>query len=295
MRYDLHDFRVFSNIAEEKNLTRGAARSYLSVPAASQRIKHLEEALGLKLLLRSPQGFELQPDEHRRSFVNDWLEEHLQPVMDKLDKRLRHFYGFDFARSGDLSIFLPVAERSNLVLAAPFLLELRNVPFRQQEQILYWCVDRLPRFSGGKHDARGNGQFLAEYAIQKYGPLRIEAVMPSQAWYLANMPVMKAAFEDRTFEIPRDADVKSDFRQIRTVRGVPLVPDNAHTRGVDGGQRHGDAAIAGCLAIAAAKGEVMEFGYRSAVTERGGLDRTDDDEARDWWNSPLGAGLRGGL
>lgn len=59
MRYDLHDFRVFSNIAEEKNLTRGAARSYLSVPAASQRIKHLEEALGLKLLLRSPQGVEL--------------------------------------------------------------------------------------------------------------------------------------------------------------------------------------------------------------------------------------------
>ncbi len=59
MRYDLIDFRVFANIAEESNLTRGAARSYLSVPAASQRIKNLEETLGVKLLQRNSQGVEL--------------------------------------------------------------------------------------------------------------------------------------------------------------------------------------------------------------------------------------------
>lgn len=59
MRYDLIDFRVFANIAEESNLTRGAARSYLSVPAASQRIKNLEETLGVKLLKRNTQGVEL--------------------------------------------------------------------------------------------------------------------------------------------------------------------------------------------------------------------------------------------
>lgn len=59
MRYDLIDFRVFANIAEEFNLTRGAARSYLSVPAASQRIKNLEETLGVKLLQRNTQGVEL--------------------------------------------------------------------------------------------------------------------------------------------------------------------------------------------------------------------------------------------
>ncbi|MET1114088.1 MAG: LysR substrate-binding domain-containing protein [Comamonas sp.] len=59
MRYDLDDFRIFANIAQEQNLTRGAARSYLSVPATSQRIKHLEEALGLKLLTRTSTGVEL--------------------------------------------------------------------------------------------------------------------------------------------------------------------------------------------------------------------------------------------
>jgi phage FluMu gp28-like protein len=253
------------------------------------------------LRLRCPIGFELQPDDHRKSYVNDWLEENLRPVIDALDKRLRHFYGFDFGRSGDLSIFLPLAQQPNLVLRAPFMLELRNVPFRQQEQVLFWVVDKLPRFSAGKHDARGNGQFLAEYAVQKYGPLRIEAVMLSQPWYLANMPVMKAAFEDRTVELPRDADVKGDFRLIRMVRGIPLIPDNVHTKGVDGGQRHGDAAVAGALAVAAAKSDVVEFGYRSAATsspaEGEMRDTPEDNDGRrsDWWRSPLGAGMRGSL
>jgi phage FluMu gp28-like protein len=251
--------------------------------------------------LRCPDGFELQGDEHRRSVVNDWLEEHLKPVLDKLDKNLRHYYGFDFGRSGDLSVFLPLAEERTLLLRAPFVLELRNVPFRQQEQALFWIVDKLPRFSAGKHDARGNGQFLAEYAVQKYGPLRIEAVMLSQPWYLTNMPVMKAAFEDRNILLPRHADTKGDLRLITMVRGVPLIPDNAHTKGSDGGKRHGDTAVAACLAVAAANGEVMEFGYRSAATdtsERRDEPNHDDDRdggAGGWWQSPLGAGIRGSL
>lgn len=249
--------------------------------------------------LRCPEGFELQPDAHRESFVDAWLEEHLKPVMDALDKRLRHSYGFDFGRSGDLSVFLPLAEQPNLLLRAPFVLELRNVPFRQQEQVLFWVVDRLPRFANGKHDARGNGQFLAEYAVQKYGALRIEAVMLSQPWYLANMPVMKAAFEDRTIELPRDSDIKADFRTIKMVRGIPLIPDKAHTKGTDGGQRHGDAAVAGALAVAAAKADVMEIAYRSASTDGDGGQRPrhDDDTDRGGarWPVPLGARLRGSL
>jgi DNA-binding transcriptional LysR family regulator len=59
IHFDLTDFRLFVSIAEEKNLTRGAARAFLSVPAASNRIKHLEEMLGVKLFERSPQGLHL--------------------------------------------------------------------------------------------------------------------------------------------------------------------------------------------------------------------------------------------
>lgn len=251
--------------------------------------------------LRCPDGFALEPDHARQSFVADWLAEHVDPLLATLDPNLRHAYGFDFARSGDLSVLMPTEEQRTLILTVPFLLELRNVPFRQQEQIVFHVTDRLPRFANGKHDARGNGQFLAEYAQQKYGGNRIEAVMLSQAWYLDHMPRMKARFEDRTFVLPKDADVKDDFRQIKQVRGVAMVPDTAHTKGTDGGQRHGDAAIAACLAIAAAEDDAMEFGYRGVeppAARQGWRDEPEEEPAegrRPWWKQPFGAGLRGSV
>lgn len=218
------------------------------------------------LRLKCPEGFELKPDVERAAFVEAWLEIQIAPLLARLDRGLRHSYGFDFGRSGDLSVFVPLAEGRDLILRAPFVLELRNVPFRQQEQILFWICDRMPRLGAGRHDARGNGQFLAEYAIQRYGAMAIVAVMLSQPWYLQNMPKMKAAIEDRTVQIPRDADLRGDLRQIQMVRGIPMVPTNARTTGSDGGQRHGDFAVALCLAIEAAKAEHLEYGYTPAWT-----------------------------
>lgn len=197
----------------------------------------------------------------RESFVLDWIEEHLEPEMAKLPKDQRSFYGFDFGRSGDLSVFVPLLEEQSLRHRCPFMIELRNVPFTQQQQLLFWVVDRMPRFSGGANDARGNGQFLAEVAMQEYGAARIHMVMLSQQWYRENMPKMKAAFEDDEVSIPRDADVLSDMRAIVMEKGIPKVPDSGHTTGADGGQRHGDAAIAVALAIFASlnPGCVIEF------------------------------------
>lgn len=60
MHFDLVDMRLMVNIAES-NLTHGARRSHLSLPAASIRIKNLEDALGAKLLHRASQGVTLTP------------------------------------------------------------------------------------------------------------------------------------------------------------------------------------------------------------------------------------------
>lgn len=59
MHFDITDFRLFINIAETSSLTRGAERSFLSVPATSNRIKNLEEHVGVRLLERSSQGVSL--------------------------------------------------------------------------------------------------------------------------------------------------------------------------------------------------------------------------------------------
>ncbi len=60
-RFDLFDLRLFINIAEMNSLTRGAALSHMSLPAASTRIKNLEESLGAKLLYRASHGVTLTP------------------------------------------------------------------------------------------------------------------------------------------------------------------------------------------------------------------------------------------
>lgn len=57
--YDLVDLRLFINIAEAGNLTRGAERTNLSLGAASLRVKNLEEALGTQLLRRHSSGVEV--------------------------------------------------------------------------------------------------------------------------------------------------------------------------------------------------------------------------------------------
>ncbi|WP_228488031.1 LysR substrate-binding domain-containing protein [Rhodocyclus gracilis] len=56
MRYDLVDLRLFVAIAEEKNLTRGAARVQLATSSASHRLHLLEEALGAPLFERRARG-----------------------------------------------------------------------------------------------------------------------------------------------------------------------------------------------------------------------------------------------
>lgn len=61
MHFDLVDLRLMVRIAETNSVTRAAEASHLSVPAASTRIKNLEESIGTKLLYRTSQGVTLTP------------------------------------------------------------------------------------------------------------------------------------------------------------------------------------------------------------------------------------------
>lgn len=198
-------------------------------------------------------GFELLPDHIRAAECRDWLEAVLAPLLAALPADAISFNGEDFGRSGDLTVHVPLIQTQNLVRRVPFLVELRNVPFRQQEQIAFYLMDRLPRFTGGAFDARGNGQFLAEVAMQRYGASRIQQVMLSESWYREHMPPVKAALEDGTLDgLPRDADVLADLRTVQIIKGVPRIPDT-RTTGEDKGKRHGDAAVAVALAYFASR------------------------------------------
>ncbi|MGH8782100.1 hypothetical protein [Paraburkholderia sp.] len=201
------------------------------------------------LRLTCPAGFEQRPDDERESFVQDWLDEYAAPLIAKLPRTARSSFGHDFGRNGDLSVYAPLLELQGLARTCPFTIEMRNVPFRQQEQVVFWVTDRLPRFNFGALDARGNGQYLAEVAMQRYGASSIAQVMLSNPWYLENMPRFKAALEDGTLQsIPRDADTKADLRALVVDNGIPKLAQGSRGESTIGGQRHGDAAIALALA-----------------------------------------------
>ena len=183
----------------------------------------------------------------REGITRDWIDSSLNPVLSGLNPRYKSSYGLDFGRSGDLSYLLVMQEWPDLVRRSAFAIEMRNIPFEQQRQILFAACDRLPRLVGGAHDARGNGQYLAEVAMQKYGKHRIIEVFPTANWYLDAFPKYKAAHEDRKIVLPKCSDLLDDHRLVVMERGIPRIPDK-RTKGADGGQRHGDGAIAACLA-----------------------------------------------
>jgi phage FluMu gp28-like protein len=198
-------------------------------------------------------GFELLSDHIRAAECRDWLEAKMLPLLERLPPEAISFDGEDFGRSGDLTVHVPLIQQQNLVRRVPFTVELRNVPFRQQEQVAFYLLDRLPRFTGAAFDARGNGQSIAEFAMQRYGATRIAQVMPTEAWYREHMPPVKAALEDGNLvDLPKDADTLTDLRAVQIVRGVPRVPDTRST-GEDKGKRHGDAAVAVALAYYASR------------------------------------------
>ncbi len=53
---DLTDFRLLVGILDSGSVTRGAERAFLSLPAASNRVKHLETELNVALFTRGSRG-----------------------------------------------------------------------------------------------------------------------------------------------------------------------------------------------------------------------------------------------
>lgn len=232
------------NDAEELDVIASqGGGAYISRALIESRMSSNCKVLRLSL----PDGFDQQHEDDRTRAVHDWISDNLWPLLTKIPRTARSSYGMDFARSSDLSVIAPLIEDQGLHRTCPFLIEMRNVPFRQQEQIVFYLADHLPRFGSGAHDSRGNGQYLGEVAMQRYGAASIHQVMLTNQWYRENMPKLKAAFEDAEITIPKDADVLDDLRAIALDKGVPKVPDTKNT-GSDGNKRHGDAAVALALA-----------------------------------------------
>ena len=150
--------------------------------------------------------------------------------------------------------------------------------------MLFYIADRLPRFIAGAMDARGNGQYLAETAAQRYGA-RIAQVMLSESMVSREYAALQGGVRGRHDRIPEDADVLADHRAIVLEQGVAKVAERR--TGADGKGRHGDSAMAAALAFFASRADGGQIAYiparLSGRRERfdGGLDGFDAPPAPD--------------
>ena len=186
-------------------------------------------------------AFTFESDWKRERKINAWFKE-IRPVLQSTDNPV--VMGEDFARSGDLTVIWLdeiIAEGKTKTLC---VIELRNIPFAQQWQLIKLIGNGLKDFEGAAFDSRGNGQMIAEYAAQEW-PGYVYQVMLSRKWYAENFPHLKSALEDKNTTVSNDMFIRDDFKVVKVVQGVPLI-----TERTGGGRtkRHGDACIAKVMA-----------------------------------------------
>lgn len=243
-----------------------------------------------------PDSFKMAEKQLRTALVAEWLQAEIAPRLAALDKRHRHDFGLDFARSGDGSDLIIQELGQDLTRRWKLVIEMRNVPFETQKQILFFVVSRLPRFGHGALDATGNGAYLAEVTAQKFGA-RISEIKLSTEWYRENATPYVDAFGDETIEIATDDDVVRDQQALQYVGGVIKVPDDLRYPGSDGHMRHGDTGIAGMLAWYASRQGAVSYGYEPvSQARRDPWDNPDDDGGEDGpdpYRQPLGVRMSG--
>ncbi|EGC5220332.1 TPA: hypothetical protein ACW45H_000354 [Salmonella enterica subsp. enterica serovar Newport] len=231
------------------------------------------------LTFEAPEDFLSRAAWLRESEINAWCEGHLKPLLNALNEHSRYSFGEDFARRGDLTCFTLLEITEDLQKREAFRVELRNMPYDQQKQIMLYILTRVTRLIGAAFDATGNGGYLAEAALERFGPELVDSVMLSAKWYGEWMPKLKAEFEDQNIFVARHQTTLDDLRHIKVVAGTPQI-DKGRTKDENataaGSRRHGDFAVALCMANRAAymDGFVLDDEACLAMPERG---RTIED------------------
>lgn len=116
MRFDLVDLRLFLRVAETSSITHGAAKANMSLPAASERLRGMEQEVGAVLLERGRRGVKLTP-------AGRTLVHHAQLVLQQIEhmrSELSEYAGGTkghirlVANTSALSEFLPEALKAFL-------------------------------------------------------------------------------------------------------------------------------------------------------------------------------------
>lgn len=282
-RADLYKNAPTKEMADEEYgcVPRQSGGQYLSRPLRERAMVKGRPVLRFT----APENFELWTEHQRFGEISDFCDTQLLPLLEALNPEQLHIFGEDFARKGDLSVFVVGAINSVMEIDVPFMLELRNMPYECQKQLMLFILMRLPRFRGAAFDATGNGGYLAEVASLKFGSQLIDCVHLSQNWYREWMPKVLAAFEDNAIRIPKDQNVFDDLGHINVINGIPMIDKGRTTEkdikaGKVDNKRHGDAAVAIAMLVRASKmeGGAIEFQSLPPKSDRWSERPSDDSD-----------------
>ncbi|UOH75043.1 LysR family transcriptional regulator [Acinetobacter schindleri] len=98
MRLDLFDLQLFLNIVETGSLTRGAEYSSISLQAASERIKKLEQHYQVNLFIRHSGGVKL-------TFAGQVFAEHAQAILQQGQQLSRAMAVFSKGQHSNISLW----------------------------------------------------------------------------------------------------------------------------------------------------------------------------------------------
>jgi len=116
LHFDMVDMRLLVSVAENNSVTRGAEACHLSTPAASARIKNLEQGIGTRLFHRTHQGVTLTPSGQAFVLHARQVLAQVERLRSELQEYARGIKGHlrVFANTTALGEFLPPVLRTYL-------------------------------------------------------------------------------------------------------------------------------------------------------------------------------------
>jgi DNA-binding transcriptional LysR family regulator len=247
--FDLTDLQLITHIGDWRSLTRGAEKSHLSLPAASTRVKNLEEHFGTQLLYRSNQGATFTP-------AGEALLRHARAVMQQVEQLRGDMQEYARGVKGHVRVlanttamteFMPAALARFLATRPDVNVELRERPSYQivravaegsadigiaagagtdpQVQFIPYRNDRLVLVTGKRHELAG------EPAVAFADTLGDDYVGLSEASAIHPFLVQAAAALGRTFRFRVEVgNFEAVCRMIESGVGIGVIPASAAAR-----------------------------------------------------------------
>lgn len=138
MRFDLTDLRLFLNVHEAGTITGGARRSHITLASASERIKGMEDVLGVPLVVRGKRGVRATP-------AGRTLVHHARLVLHQMDRMRGELDHYGKGLKGHVRLLCNTSALSEYLpgILSTFLAEHPQISVDMEERLSYEIADAV--------------------------------------------------------------------------------------------------------------------------------------------------------